>query len=260
VLLDILVGEGTTVQAGSLLAWIGESGESAPAGEQPAASPTPSNASRDLGFISPVVSRIAAEHAIDLSQVSGTGQGGRITKKDVLAYLESAKSPALPISPAPLPPVTRTPEPSSRPAPPATPGELLPMTPLRRMIAEHMLHSKHTSPHVTTVMEVDLSHVVSHREANKAAFSRDGANLTFTAYFIAAAVAALKAHPIVNSSWSDEGIRLHRQIHIGMATSLGEEGLIVPVIHNADRLSLLGLAQTINDLAARARAKKLQPD
>ena len=134
------------------------------------------------------------------------------------------------------------------------------MTPVRRAIAEHMLLSKRTSPHVTTVMEANLSRVVAHREAHKAAFARDGANLTFTAYFIAAAVTALKAHPIVNSSWSDEGIRLHRPINIGMATSLGEEGLIVPVIHDADRLSLLGLAQKINDLAARARAKKLQPD
>jgi len=123
-----------------------------------------------------------------------------------------------------------------------------------------MVFSKHTSPHVTTVMEADLSRVVAHRQANKEAFARDGVNLTFTAYFVAAAVAALKAYPMVNSSWSDEGIVLHKPIHIGLATSLGEEGLIVPVIKNADALSLLGLARAINDLAARARAKKLQPD
>jgi len=102
--------------------------------------------------------------------------------------------------------------------------------------------------------------VVAHREAHKAAFARDGANLTFTAYFIAAAVAALRTFPLVNSSWSDQGILLHRSINIGMATSLGEEGLIVPVIKNADGLSLLGLSRAINDLATRARAKKLQPD
>jgi 2-oxoglutarate dehydrogenase E2 component (dihydrolipoamide succinyltransferase) len=123
-----------------------------------------------------------------------------------------------------------------------------------------MVHSKHTSPHVTTVMEVDLSRVVAHREANKAAFARDGANLTFTAYFIAAIVAALKAYPIVNSSWGEEGIHIHPEINIGMATSLGEEGLIVPVIKQADGLSLLGLARAVNDLAQRARAHKLQPD
>ena len=134
------------------------------------------------------------------------------------------------------------------------------MTPVRRAIAEHMVMSKHTSPHVTTIMEVDMSRVVTHRSANKAAFARDGVNLTYTAYFIAAIVAALKAYPVVNSSWSEAGILLHSQINIGMATSLGEEGLIVPVIKNADGLSLLGLARTINDLANRARAKKLQPD
>jgi 2-oxoglutarate dehydrogenase E2 component (dihydrolipoamide succinyltransferase) len=109
-------------------------------------------------------------------------------------------------------------------------------------------------------MEVDLSRVVAHRAANKAAFARDGVNLTFTAYFIAAIVAGLKAYPQVNSSWTDEGLLLHQQINIGMATSLGDEGLIVPVIKGADSLSLLGLARTINDLANRARAKKLQPD
>ena len=123
-----------------------------------------------------------------------------------------------------------------------------------------MVSSKHTSPHVTTIMEADLSRVVAHRQANKDAFARDGVNLTFTAYFVAAAVAALKAHPIVNASWSEEGILLHRAINIGMAASLGEAGLIVPVIKNADGLSLLGLARAINDLANRARARQLKPD
>jgi 2-oxoglutarate dehydrogenase E2 component (dihydrolipoamide succinyltransferase) len=131
---------------------------------------------------------------------------------------------------------------------------------VRRAIAEHMLVSKRTSPHVTTVMEADLSRVVAHRAAHKAAFERDGANLTFTAYFVAATIAALKAYPIANSSWSEDGIRLHRAIHIGLAASLGEEGLIVPVLKNADSLSLLGIARSVNDLANRARARKLQPD
>jgi 2-oxoglutarate dehydrogenase E2 component (dihydrolipoamide succinyltransferase) len=123
-----------------------------------------------------------------------------------------------------------------------------------------MVMSERTSPHVTTVMEADLSRIVAHRQANKETFARDGINLTFTAYFVAAAVASLKAYPVVNSSWSEEGLILHRQINIGMATSLGEEGLIVPVIKNADSLSLLGLARTVNDLANRARARKLAPD
>ena len=123
-----------------------------------------------------------------------------------------------------------------------------------------MVHSKRTAPHVTTVMEADMSRVVAHREANKGSYAREGANLTFTAYFVAASVAALKAHPIVNSSWEEEGVRIQPDINIGVAASLGEQGLIVPVIKNADRLSLLGIVRTINDLANRARARQLQPD
>jgi 2-oxoglutarate dehydrogenase E2 component (dihydrolipoamide succinyltransferase) len=131
---------------------------------------------------------------------------------------------------------------------------------IRKQIAEHMLMSKRTSPHVMTVMEVDMSKVVAHRKANKATFARDGVNLTFTAYFMQAIVAGLKAYSNVNSSWTDEGLLIHSQINIGMATSLGEEGLIVPVIKGADGLSLLGMARTVNSLADRARSKKLSPD
>lgn len=137
---------------------------------------------------------------------------------------------------------------------------MIPHTSIRRSIAEHMIKSKSISAHVTTVMEVDLSKVVAHRNANKAAFARDGVNLTYTAYFMAAIVSALKAFPQVNSSWSDEGLVLHSAINIGMATSLAEAGLIVPVIKAADGLSLLGLARAVNDLAQRARDRKLLPD
>lgn len=293
VLLEILVPENTVARAGDLLAVIGAEGETgalaggrppveAAAAQQPA--PITSQAGgerspqegvplqmgrhRELGFISPVVAKIAAEQGVDLSQVPGSGLGGRITKKDVLAYLEQraqaegARPGAAPTagadpaarmgaSIAPLQPVAQ---------PAALPGEILPHTPVRRAIAEHMSLSKRTSPHVTTIMEADLSRVVAHRQAQKDVFAKDGVNLTFTAYFVAAAVAALKAHPIVNSSWGDEGILLHRAINIGMATSLGEAGLIVPVIKNADSLSLLGLARAINDLAGRARARQLKPD
>ena len=112
-----------------------------------------------------------------------------------------------------------------------------------------MLLSQETSPHVLTVMEADMGRVAAHREANKAAFERDGVKLTFTAYFIAAIVSALKAHPLVNSSWTDEGVLVHGAINVGMATSLGDEGLIVPVIKNADNLSLLAMARSVNDLA-----------
>ncbi|MFO7624179.1 MAG: dihydrolipoamide acetyltransferase family protein [Anaerolineales bacterium] len=291
-LLEILVPEGTTVQAGDLLALIGEQGKApqatsaptTPAQEETKAGPDTDRATSaalesdagksitqptvgrsELGFISPVVAKIAAEHNLDLGQISGTGQGGRITKKDVLAYLERKPAAPTPTStptdlepPAqPLQPKTEALVTPSVPAP--TPGEILPLTPVRRAIADHMVLSKHTSPHVTTVMEADLSRVVKHREAHKEAFAREGINLTFTAYFISAIVAGLKAYPIVNSSWSDEGIRIHRQINIGMATALGEGGLIVPVIKDADGLSLRGLARSINDLAQRARNKQLQP-
>lgn len=276
-LLEILVPAGTTVKAGALLAWIGQPGEAG--GSPPAPAPTPAAAlaaqtpaprrDRDLGFISPVVAKMAAEHGIDLFQVSGTGQGGRITKKDLQTFLQNRSSeptsaatpPPAPAAPAPPPqaaPVSAAP--SAPPAGLPGDGEILPLTAVRRSIAEHMVFSKHTSPHVTTIMEADLSRVVAHRQANKDLFARDGINLTYTAYFVAAAVAALKAFPIVNSSWREEGIWLHRSIHIGMAASMGEAGLIVPVIKNADGLSLLGLARAINDLAGRARLRQLKPD
>jgi 2-oxoisovalerate dehydrogenase E2 component (dihydrolipoyl transacylase) len=123
-----------------------------------------------------------------------------------------------------------------------------------------MQQSKQISPHVLTVMEADMSRVVAHRAANKSAFAADGVNLTYTAYFMAAIAAALKAAPLVNSSWTEQGILLHGEINIGMATSLGEEGLIVPVLRRADELSLLGIARAVNDLATRARSKKLRPE
>jgi 2-oxoglutarate dehydrogenase E2 component (dihydrolipoamide succinyltransferase) len=279
-LLEILVEEGTTVNAGELLAWIGEEGEEplesqpapaesvetsaeeaapvesveASAATAPPKAPTPGR-DRDLGFISPVVAKIANEHNIDLYQVKGTGREGRITKKDIMAYIESG---ARPKAPEPGPVSTVQPPPVQIPKP--EPGTVTPHTPVRRAIAEHMVRSKHTSPHVTTVMEADLSRVVAHRQAHKDAFASDGVKLTFTPYFVTAAVAALKAFPIVNSSWSEDGVILHRQINIGMATSMGEEGLIVPVIKKADELSLLGLSQVVNDLANRARERGLQPD
>lgn len=292
-LLEILVPEGQTVKAGTPLAWIGAGEEKVsaldkkkePAPEEPAntislseeislpdqplpASPTAASQgrNRDLGFISPVVARLASENKIDLYQVEGTGLDGRITKKDILAYIErietggkEAEHVAEKTEVAPQAKPTPQPGPTS-PTTALTTGELIPLNNVRKSIAEHMVMSKHTSPHVTTVMEADLSRVIAHRNQNKDAFNRDGVNLTFTAYFVSAAVTALKAYPMVNSSWREDGIFIHKNIHIGMATSLGEAGLIVPVIKNADQLSLLGLARTINDLAKRARAKQLKPD
>jgi len=281
-LLAILVEEGTLVNAGTVLAWIGNLGEVIPeegkstpeikpvkeiksveevvVDHQPPPTVISPGRDKELGFISPVVAKISSEEGIDLSQVQGTGQGGRITKKDILAYIKLDKKTG--VGKDRLPP--EMPLTSAKAAPHPTqevvPGEILPHTIVRRSIAEHMLMSKRTSPHVTTVMEADLKNIVSHRQANKGLFSQDGVNLTFTAYFVAATVAALKTYPLVNSSWSDEGILVHKDINIGMATSLGDEGLIVPVLKNADRSSLLGLAQTINDLAIRARNHQLLPD
>jgi 2-oxoglutarate dehydrogenase E2 component (dihydrolipoamide succinyltransferase) len=297
VVLKLYVPEGQTVRAGTLLAVIGAQGEAVPgdgggapaAGVEvaaaaqaapplaapPAAAPKGGRAG-DLGFISPVVARLASEHGVDLSRVSGTGAGGRITKKDVLSYIEGqgAAPGAAPVSaPWEVPasgelfrPTEEVFGPKTKaggPAPAAaglSPGATLPLDPVRKSIAEHMLRSKTVSPHVTTVMEADFSRVARHRAANKDVFARDGVNLTFSAYLAAACVEALKAMPLVNSSWSEAGIRLHKPVNLGIAVSLGDRGLIVPVIKDADQLSLLALARALNDVAERARNRKLKPD
>jgi len=273
VILRIDKQEGQVGKVGELLALIGQPGESVDSGQltvdssasfKPSAEPQTTNHSlptthhqpptvNDLGFISPVVAKIAAEHGVDLSQVSGTGMNGRITKNDVLAYVESGKKT---IDRRPQTVVNR---PSSVVTPVAG-DQLIKHSAIRKSIAQHMVESKHTSPHVLTVMEADMSRVAKHRSANKATFERDGVNLTFTAYFMTAIVAGLKAFPQTNASWTDEGLLVHKNINLGMAVSLGEDGLIVPVIKGADNLSLLAMARSVNDLATRSRNKKLQPD
>ncbi len=281
VLLKVLVPEGQTVQAGTALAMIGEAGESVPASlpaaparaaktapsmaaSAPPAAASPAAGRADLGFISPVVAKIAAEHNVDLTQVHGTGAGGRITKKDVLAHARGLPAPAAPAweQPASGELFRPTEEVFGTKVPAGTlmPGQVVPHDAVRRQIAEHMVRSRRTSPHVTTVMEADLSRVVAHRQAHKEIFARDGVDLTFSSYFVAASVAALNAVPSVNASWSDEAIVLHRQVNIGVAVSLGEQGLIVPVIKDADQKSLLAIAAAIKDLAARARGRQLKPD
>lgn len=245
------------------------------------------NAPRGLGFISPAVGRLAAEMGVDLAQVVGTGAGGRITKKDVLAYVAApAPRGGEPLGRPPaideLPPWERPgsgdlfkpteemghEEPAplqrstmglARPAGRGLEYELVPMSIIRRSIARHMVASKQTSPHVTTVMEADLMRVVQARERLKGEFERQGARLTFTPFFVQAVVAGLKAVPEANSSFTEEGLLVHRRIHVGMAVAIAE-GLIVPVIRDADERSLLGLARAVNDLAERARAKQLTPD
>jgi 2-oxoglutarate dehydrogenase E2 component (dihydrolipoamide succinyltransferase) len=301
-LLQILVAEGLVVKAGTPLAVIGQPGEAVPvgAGLSPSLGGVPTQAGHAVAApqmatvgaglvsaqaaaprVSPVVAKIAAEYNVDVSQVHGTGEGGRVTKKDILAFVENKSQVAgrkeelppweqpgtgdlfKPTEEVYAPTPAAVPQPFTLHAPPSTalPGdELMPLSSMRRSIGEHMVRSKTVSPHVTTVFEVDMSRVVTHREANKAAFERDGARLTFTPYFVAASVVALKAYPQVNSSFTDEGLLLHKQINIGVAVSLGEEGLIVPVIKGADGMSLLGLAREVSDLAERARNKQLKPD
>jgi 2-oxoglutarate dehydrogenase E2 component (dihydrolipoamide succinyltransferase) len=264
--LRIVAQEGVPARVGEVLAFIGKPGEStesaaaSPSAELApmpksgvsalASAPSAAPAAREVGFISPVVARIAAERGIDLSRVQGTGVNGRITKNDVLSFAQSSPARAEHAAAPQGTPIVR-----------AQAGDrLIPHTTIRRQIAEHMVFSQETSPHVLSVMEADMSKVAAHRDSNKAAFDRDGVKLTFTPYFIAAIASALTMHPLVNSTWTDEGVVVHGAINIGMATSLGDDGLIVPVIKGADNFSLLALARTVNDLGNRARARKLQPD
>jgi 2-oxoglutarate dehydrogenase E2 component (dihydrolipoamide succinyltransferase) len=272
VILKIEMQEGQPAKVGQLLAVIGAAGEAVISNqssvisvpekteskvESPMSEQKPSTfdlrPSTDLGFISPVVAKIAAERGIDLSQVPGTGLNGRITKNDVLNFVQTP--PAKEAYHA-----TRTTQHATPIVTPSAGDTIIKHTLIRKQIADHMVMSKSVSPHVLTVMEADMSKVSKHRAANKAAFERDGVNLTFTAYFMMAIVAGLKAYPNTNSSWTDEGLLIHKAVNIGMATSLGEDGLIVPVINGADNLSLLAMARSVNDLATRARARKLQPD
>lgn len=312
VLLDIYVQAGQTVERGVLLALIGEAGEKAPDIQEPEAVGTPHVVSASTtpapaqphtsngnytGHVTPVVARMAAEHGLNLAQIPGTGREGRVTKKDIEAFLEAGGTSQTAATETELAPWERPgtgdlfkptseyndtsvgtrhvvssaqPQTPSQPTPQrvhpvepipqGTPGELVPLSGMRKAIAEHMVRSKlHTSPHVTTVFEIDLTNVLAHRQANKDAFARQGINLTLTAYFAAATVKALQNNRYLNAQWTDDGIYLHNTVNLGMAVAL-DEGLIVPVIKNAGDLNLTGLARAVNDLSARGRAKQLKPD
>ena len=277
--LKIVAEEGAPAKVGAILAFIGKPGEAVDGGQSSAGNETPAprkpqpeaahnqpptvnaeppTANKELGFISPVVAKIAAEQGVNLQEVTGTGLNGRITKNDVLDFVEGRRSKVEDrvVPPGSLQPANL----QTFNVKPIAGDQLIKHTVIRKQIAEHMLMSKHTAPHVLTVMEADMARVAKHRSANKDIFARDGVNLTYTAYFMMAIVAGLKNYPLVNSSWSDEGVLIHKSVNIGMATSLGEDGLIVPVIKGADNLSLLAMARAVNDLASRARSKKLQPD
>lgn len=311
VLLAISVNEGETVDAGTVLGMIGAAGEkvteqatAAAAGATQSANgtgdsshePEPQTvrakngvAREGIGHVTPVVARMAAEHDLDLSRITGTGRNGRITKKDVMAYMENApeEETAEEIPPWEQPvdgdlfkptveydfddedePTTQAKPAKSEPAKPAStssptpteiPGELTPLTSMRRSIAEHMVRSKHTSPHATVVFEVDLSNVVAHRAAHKQDFGKKGVRLTYTPYFVMATAKALLEHSLVNARWTDEGIYRHSVANVGMAVAI-DNGLVVPVIKNAQDYNLMGLARIVDDLANRARKSQLSPD
>src|SRR5262252_8049131 len=280
VLQDIKIGEGTTVQVNTVVGTIAADGESAPAAAKPAApAPAPpklevvpaqqasapqtteapeaeEEAETDHARSSPLVRKIARENNVDLSRVAGTGLGGRITKQDIMAFLEKPQPAAAASSPAPAAQKGK-PAPAAPPA--AIPGDLVPMTQMRKIIAQRMIESRRTSAHVHCMFEVDLTRIVNLRNKNKNSFEqRHGARLTFMPFFVRAAIIALQQFPIVNASVEGESIRYHRHVNAGIAVAL-DWGLIVPVLKNAGDLNFLGLQRGITDLGERARNKKLMP-
>ena len=302
-LLEVLVQPGQTVEIKTVVGRIGAAGEqprasaeqprdsaakpapAAPAPAAPAPAPTPApvpatatataeapRAANNFVRSSPVVQKIAAEHGVDVSLIDGTGEGGRVTKKDIMTYIESASSSAAPIAqeapaPAQAPaPSAPTAAPASAPAAPK-PAVFAggqdevrePMSVMRKKIAEHMVMSKHTSPHVYTIFEVDMNEVVKRREAAKKEFEGEGVKLTFLPYFIEAAIRGIKEYPIINSSVDGDTIIYKKTVNVGIAVAIAN-GLIVPVIKKADQMNLLGLAKTAADLGERARTKRLVPD
>lgn len=234
ILRQVIVREGETAATGAVLAVIEAEG---------AREPAPAGAA-NVGFISPAVGRLAAEHGVDLAQVAGTGDGGRITRKDVLAFV-AGRAVAQPAG--------------SPPAAPQEPDAPVPLSPMRLAIARHMARSVQVAPQATTVMEADLTRVVAARERLRDEFAQQNVRLTFTPFFIQAIVVGLRVTPEANSSFRDDALLIHRRLHIGVAVAL-PDGLIVPVVRDADRLSLLELARTVNDLVERARRGRLAAD
>ncbi len=310
VLTEIKVDEGQTVPINTVVALIGAEGEAtapapdagptvvvevaemaearevvevpvpaSPMPEVAAAEPKPADASAAADSegerlrSSPLVRRIAGEHGVDLAQVTGTGLEGRITKTDILAFIEkgppAAESvPTIAIQaaePSPAPIIQQVPTRETATPAPAAPAEAsrverTPMSVMRKSIAEHMMVSRRTSAHVATVFEADVTRVVTVRDAYKDRYAtEEGIKLTFTPFFMRAVIGGLKAFPVVNASIEGDEIVYKKDINIGVAVAL-DWGLIVPVIHNAEEKSFLGLNRAVADLAERARSKKLLPD
>jgi pyruvate dehydrogenase E2 component (dihydrolipoamide acetyltransferase) len=226
---------------------------------EPDAQAVPPTPADEQGPLSPLVRKMAREYNIDLSQIKGTGAGNRITKQDVEAYMSSQAAKTYSAAAAP-PPVVSTPPAAPLPLAESAKVRIEPMTNMRLKIAEHMVNSKRTSAHVTTVHRVDMTKVAKLRDKSKAEFqARNGFSLTFLPFVTAAAAEALRAFPIFNASIDGKNIVYYREINIGIAVAL-EGGLIVPVIRNADERNVAGLQRSIVDLATRARSRQLKPD
>lgn len=291
ILVKKLYNDGDVVKVGEPVALVSSDGQaaSAPApqvtaSETPAASPaaTPARVEPAVSvpapvavsnngdrFYSPLVLNIARTEGISMTEletIPGTGKEGRVTKTDILSYLKSRVAGAVSAAPAQVQTVVESPA-VSRPAPKApavslnSGDEILEMDRVRKLIAEHMVMSKHTSPHVTSFVEADVTNLVMWREKIKGAFKkREGENITFTPIFIEAIAKAIKDFPMINISVDGDKIIRRKNINIGMAAAQPSGNLIVPVIKNADTMNLLGLTRTVNDLATRARENKLTPD
>jgi 2-oxoglutarate dehydrogenase E2 component (dihydrolipoamide succinyltransferase) len=278
VLSAIKVEAGTTAQINTVVAVIGGSSKAAKAAPIPGApadpavngaakreAPAPPESSERLRS-SPLVRRMAKDHDLDLNKVPGSGSSGRITKEDVLSYLEKGsaaaplaptQAPAAKAAPAPVAPAPAVP---AKPAAAATPGQLVPMSRMRSIIAQRMVESKHTNAHVHTVFKIDLTRIVRLREKEKSKYEqRNGVKLTYMPFISRAIISTLRKMPIINASIEGDAIRYHQNINLGIAVAL-DWGLIVPVIKQAEERSFLGIARAIVDVAERARGKKLKPD
>ena len=277
VLKEIKVKEGATVTVGTEIAVIEETAAATPSAPKsqpalqaatpqsatPIAAPAPAEESATEGQgggstegrtrLSPAVRALIEEHRIsdaELARIEGSGIGGRISKKDIEDYVTKRAQPAAANG-------EQRQQAASATAPALSPGTTVPLSPMRRAIASNMLKSKQTIPHAWTVAEVDMTNVVRFRQKVKDSFKqREGIDLTYVPIIVKAVVEGLKAVPILNASWSGQGVVLHKDINVGVAVSV-DDGLIVPVIHQADRMSIAGLAKSTDDLAKRARAGKL---
>jgi len=278
VLQEIKVAEGTTVQVNTVVGVISD-GDSAsvpratapPAAvaapeKKEAAKPAPPAAEERHGVhlhdedvrSSPLVRKMAREHNVDLTQVPGTGLGGRVTKQDITAFIEKGAATAVPQS-VPQQVSASATRPAAAPPPGTIPGDVVTMSQMRKIIAQRMIESRRTSAHVHCMFEVDLTRIVALRNKLKNGFEqRNGTRLTFMPFFVRAAIIALQQFPMVNASVEGENIRYHRHVNAGIAVAL-DWGLIVPVLKNADELNFLGLQRGITDLGERARSKKLMP-